>query len=111
MPKLLCDAKHCCYHQDSYCCRSNINVKGPEAGTKRETECSSFRKKDRSIDNDIYTSEFATFDTINKNVSVSCSRIKCAHNRNELCCAGSIKIDGETATCPNDTCCNDFRCK
>ncbi len=41
--------------------------------------------------------------------TLSCSAVKCVYNENRLCGKGDIKVTGDHALEPRDTCCSSFR--
>lgn len=111
MPKLICEAHNCSHNKNTYCCLGTIDVTGHEAIEKCETECHSFQKRDNHVANDMFKAEFATFDNPSKDVSIHCDSTNCSHNRNHLCCNGSVKIAGNNACRCDETCCDSFCCK
>lgn len=40
--------------------------------------------------------------------TLRCSAENCAHNNDQCCCRGEIKVAGETAQKADDTCCSSF---
>ena len=109
MPRLVCEAHNCHYNKNTYCSKGYIDVKGPEAVEKKETECHSFTM--RNNPNDMFKAEFATYDTYNQEVSIKCDSVNCSHNRNYICCTGSVKIAGNEASRCSETNCDSFCCK
>lgn len=108
MPKLKCDVYHCIFQQEEYCTRSNIIVIGPDALNEEQTSCGSFKKQDRIDRENIYSTEFAEFGTINRNLSVNCESVNCKYNRHKLCTAEGIKITGEKAKHKKETLCATY---
>ena len=108
MPLLKCGVKPCVFYQDHHCTRISIMVKGEEAHLETETRCESFHKRERENKNDIYKIELASLGTINEHMSVNCEAVHCLYNRNLLCYAKEIKIDGTRAKNTKDTFCSSF---
>ena len=109
MTKLKCDVFNCVFQQEEYCTRSHIKVIGERAKNVDETSCGSFHREERVDRNNIYTTEFAEFGTINRSLSVNCESINCMYNRNELCIAEKIKIGNKRAKRDLDTKCETFK--
>lgn len=109
MPKLKCGVDTCVYFYTNYCARSGISVKGETALTDNETKCSSYRKRDR-VANDIYKFEIGSIG-VSEYLSVNCDAVNCLYNRNLLCKAKEITIDGSRAKISEETFCSSFLLK
>lgn len=107
MPKLKCSAHSCCYNQNSNCLKSIVKVEGECATSRKETCCSSYKRKDRVDKSNEYNAEFA-FLGENMRASINCACVKCKHNRNEMCYAESVAIDGKNARTLSETNCESF---
>lgn len=108
MPVLNCGVKGCTYFYDGRCSKSVIRVSGFDALRDLETSCLSFQARDR-VASDHYNLEIATIDDIiSDHVSVNCEAVNCLYNRNYLCYAKEIKIDGTKARMKDETFCNTF---
>jgi len=108
MPILSCGVKGCTYFYDGKCSKSVIKVSGIDAIRELETSCQSFQAKTR-VAHDNYNLEIATLDNIiSDHVSVNCEAMNCLFNRNYLCYAKEIKIDGTTANKKEETFCHSF---
>lgn len=108
MPLLKCGVKPCVFYEDKHCTRISIVVQGDQARIEEETHCGSFHKKERESKNDIYQIEMASLGHINEHMSVNCEATNCRFNRNLLCHAEEIKIDGTRAHHSNETFCSSF---
>lgn len=108
MPVLKCGVNTCTYFYDGRCSKSVIKVSGDEATREHDTNCSSYHKRDRvGVDN--YNLEIGTIDDIISDyLSVNCEAANCIYNRNYLCYAKDIKIDGTNAKKYVDTFCSSF---
>lgn len=108
MPLLKCGVNTCSYFYDGLCSKSVINVTTDGAIDARDTHCSSYHRQDRSA-YDKYNLEIATIeDIISEYLSVNCEVQNCIFNRNRLCYAKDIKIDGTKAKGYRDTFCASF---
>lgn len=108
MPLLKCGVDTCSYFYDGKCSKSVIKVSGYGALKESDTNCASYHKRNRTAYDD-YNLEIATIDDIISDyLSVNCSALNCIYNRNELCYAKDIKIDGTNAKLYKDTCCSSF---
>lgn len=108
MPLLKCGVDTCTYFYENRCSKSVIKVTSFDALQEKETNCASFHKRDRTAFDD-YNLEIATIDEIISDyLSVNCTAINCVYNRNELCYAKEIKIDGTKAKFYKDTFCSSF---
>ena len=108
MPILKCGVDTCTYYYDNRCSKSMIKVTGFDANKEDETNCSSYHRKDR-IAFDSYNLEIGTIDDIiTEYLSVNCDAVNCLYNRNLLCYAKDIKIDGTNAKKYIDTFCSSF---
>jgi len=110
MPRLKCGVDSCVFWKSKLCTRSGIQVKGDTALDNDETRCSSYHKKDRESKSDLYNIELGSFG-IDMNLSVNCEAVNCKYNRNLLCHAQEIKIDGSRAKNTKDTFCSSFELK
>lgn len=107
MPKLHCSVNNCCYNKNCNCLKSVVSIQGECATETNETCCESFKKKDRIDRSGEYNSEFA-FLGENMRASVNCACTKCRHNRNEMCYAEYISVDGRNARNVSETKCLTF---
>lgn len=108
MPILKCGVNTCTYFYDHRCSKSVIKVTGDDALREDETNCSSYHKRDRHAEDD-YNLEIGTIDNIISDyLSVNCEALNCIYNRNELCYAKDIKIDGTRAKHSEETFCSSF---
>lgn len=108
MPLLKCGVNTCSYFYNEKCSKSVIKVTKESDSSYNETNCSSYHKKDRTAVDD-YNLEIATIDDIISDyLSVNCEAYNCIYNRNELCYAKDIKIDGTKAKMYKDTFCSSF---
>lgn len=103
MAVLECNVSTCVYNEMDKCCRSNINVDGPEANRCAATCCDSFAKKGCGCTNSTHIPE-------NK-VSIECNAVKCVYNDNHTCKATVVGVVGHTAEQKNDTECATFKCR
>ena len=111
MPRLKCGVTHCTYWVEQYCVREGITVKGDTALKENETRCSSFKHSNRERAEKNYNLEIGTFGNPNKYLDVSCEAVNCVFNRNLLCYAKDIKIDGTRAKQSRETFCSSFQLK
>lgn len=108
MPLLKCGVNTCTYFYDGRCSKSVIKVTGNDAIREKETNCSSYHLRDRHAE-DNYNLEIATIDDIISDyLSVNCEALNCTFNRNALCYAKDIKIDGTRAKNSTETFCSSF---
>lgn len=108
MPLLKCGVNTCTYFYDERCSKSVIEVVSEAAKKVLDTHCASYHRQDRSA-YDNYNLEIATLDDIISDyLSVNCEALNCIYNRNELCFAKEIKIDGTRAKEYKDTFCASF---
>lgn len=108
MPLLKCGVNSCIYFYNERCSRSVIKVMGETATREKDTNCSSFSEVKRQAEDD-YNLEIATIDDIISDyLSVNCDATNCIYNRNELCHAKDIKIDGTRARNYKETFCSSF---
>lgn len=108
MPELKCGVVKCKYHYNFRCSKSAIKVTGTNAASEKDTNCESFREKDR-LGKDHYNLEIGTIDDIiSDHLSVNCEVANCTYNRNLLCYAKDIKIDGTSASKSSETFCSTF---
>lgn len=111
MPELKCGVNSCVYNYNQLCSKSAIKVSGADALREKETSCLSYHKRDREA-NDHYNLEIGTIeDIISDYLSVNCEAFNCVYNRNALCYAKDIKIDGTKAKHKHDTFCSSFLLK
>jgi hypothetical protein len=108
MPILKCGVTGCAYFYDEKCSKSVIKVSGSDALRELDTSCVSFQLRNREA-SDNYNLEIGTIDDIiSENVSVNCEAKTCIYNRNYLCYAIEIKIDGTRAREKHETFCHSF---
>ncbi|NLJ31396.1 MAG: DUF1540 domain-containing protein [Clostridiales bacterium] len=108
MTTLGCNVMNCAYYKDSLCCRPDIQVSGPRAGTSRETCCSSFTKASDGAQNSV------SYALPNTSVEVRCDVKSCAFNSRERCGAEQISIcaEDEGGSAPEQNSeCGSFRPK
>lgn len=111
MPRLKCGVNTCVFWHDKLCTRSGIAVRGETALDNGETRCASYHKRDRESNNDLYKIEIGSFADIDMHLSVNCEAVNCRFNRNLMCHAHEIKIDGTRAKNTKDTFCASFELK
>jgi len=108
MPILKCRVNTCTYFYDQRCSKTVIKVTTNGAVEEKDTHCASYHKKDRTAYDD-YNLEIATLDNvISDYLSINCDVQNCIYNRNELCYAKDVKIDGAKAKGYRDTFCSSF---
>lgn len=89
MPKLICNVSECKYNCKSMCSKYAIDVDGIDSRCKKDTKCSSFKKKDDSLLN----YEFANLEEITTpTTEVYCDVVKCVFERGQKCCADKVVI-------------------
>lgn len=104
MPALQCSAVKCMYNKDNLCSKGDIQVKGDHAATENETWCSSFVEKTGM--SNAYTCGGSC-----SSIQVGCAAHDCTYNRQEVCQADHVHIDGSQACICEETCCGTFRCE
>ena len=104
MPALQCSAVKCMYNKDNLCSKGDIQVKGDHAATENETWCSSFAEKTGM--SNAYTCGGGC-----SSIQVGCAAHDCTYNRQEVCQADHVHIDGSQACICEETCCGTFRCE
>lgn len=103
MPALKCTAVKCVYNKEQLCSKGDIQVRGDHASTVDETCCYSFQE--RTGQNNAAAGQ--GYDTI----QVGCTACDCTYNKEKVCHAGAIDINGAKACSCEETCCGTFRCK
>lgn len=109
MPDLRCTVQTCTHNQNYYCNLDSIVVGGNSAKKADETSCDSFeeRKGGNSYSN-------AYSDMAGKEASaksdVDCKATDCMYNKECLCHAGKISVEGGNACHCQETECATFKC-
>lgn len=101
MPILDCSVKTCTYNKENSCCLNNIKVDGQQAGTERETRCSSFQKATETAKSHAMEPSME--------LMVNCDAVNCTFNEQRVCRAGHIGIAGSAAQHADQTECASFR--
>ena len=104
MTKLKCSAVKCMYNEDNQCCKSGMMVDGKEAMKASATSCSDFRERTGSMKNKACCST-------NDELKVECRASECEYNKNMMCSAKPIQIQGSNACTSKETECGTFQCK
>lgn len=111
MPNLKCGVSPCNFWNNNYCTRSIIQVRGNHALEEYNTKCSSYRLKRNSSNEDDFNIEIGLLGYKERLVSVNCDAVNCKFNRNLLCKAKILKINGTRAESDDSTFCSTFTLK
>jgi hypothetical protein len=104
MAKIDCTVTNCSHNKDEICYANRINVSGGNAEKVLDTCCASF------LNSDIYSN--LTNNTNDKNhrcSAIVCTVPSCEYNKNQLCYADNIQVNGEGANIYEETNCSTFR--
>ncbi len=105
MPALQCSAVKCMYNKDNLCSKGDIQVKGDHAADSKMKPGVPVLWKRPECPMPIHAEAAAAL------VQVGCSAHDCTYNRQEVCQADHVQIDGSQACICEETCCGTFRCE
>ena len=104
MPELRCTVQTCVHNKQFYCDLDKIQVGGNRAQHAEETCCDSFEERR----NGSYSNVMGYFATPTS--SIDCKARDCMYNRECVCHAGKISVEGGHASKCQDTECATFVC-
>lgn len=102
MTELKCTAAHCAYNNDCCCCKGEIHVQGSTADTRESTCCGSFDDRTRNCGCN-------AADMPERKLKVSCDATNCIYNKERMCSANHIDIQGASAHVADKTECATFQ--
>lgn len=114
--KLSCSAGKCVHNINGLCSAKDIKVTGFKAKSSSETQCEAF--SERSFKNAFVNlanmnvtgevKQLFTKDSIEMNPKVLCNVENCVHNKDNICSANNVQINGLKATRDIETQCETF---
>ena len=113
MPALQCSAVKCMYNKDNLCSKGDIQVKGDHAKILPQTAMTTGNPEnfpafwvEKTGMSNAYTCGGGC-----SSIQVGCAAHDCTYNRQEVCQADHVHIDGSQACICEETCCGTFRCE
>lgn len=104
MTDLKCHVIHCSSNTDHRCCRPDIKVDGQNARCSEDTRCASYTSIPTGATNNVGYKE------PNPHMPIHCDAKNCAYNKDCMCTAKSIEMDGSNAQNMDQTACATFKC-
>ena len=103
MTCLKCSVEDCVHNQEHRCCLSDIEVTGPTAETRNETNCASFVQRGNGAQNAVSHEEPAT------ESEICCTAAKCIHHvAGDRCDADCVCVGSYSH---RSTCCEETQCE
>ena len=115
--KLSCTAVNCVNNLSGLCSANTINVSGASAHSSVATNCETFAEKGlkNSISNVLNMNVVGEFkqvfnsESIEMSPSIRCEATRCVHNKNDLCVADNIMVNGVGTLNTGKTQCKTFK--
>lgn len=102
MPELKCTVQTCMHNKNFYCALDNIVVGGSDAKDAKETCCDSFEERKGNT----YSYVTGEASPLSK---IDCKATECTYNKDCLCHAGKISVEGSNACHCEQTECATFK--
>ncbi len=108
MSNLRCSVIDCTHNCDRLCMLGSIKVEGQNADKCELTFCHSFAPR---VGNDGPRAENSrrTEFPAEPETHISCDAMTCTYNKNNVCAAEHVDVQGDPARAPSDTECATFR--
>ncbi|MCY6371251.1 DUF1540 domain-containing protein [Clostridium ganghwense] len=116
--KLSCSAGNCVHNINGLCAAREIQVTGLTATTSNATQCNTFAERNfknafTNLANMNVVGEakqlFARNSSVEMSPKIACDAQNCLYNKNKICNASSVQINGLQAQTSELTQCETFR--
>lgn len=105
MPELKCTVQTCTHNKNFYCDLDKIVVGGSNAKRSGETCCDSFEERREGYSNSSDVTGKASALS-----NIDCKATECTYNKECVCHAGKISVEGSNACQCEQTECATFHC-
>jgi len=102
MTKIGCTVTNCFFNDRQGCTAPVIKVDGKKAFESRLTSCYTFVEQKPGIKSSVGDPY--------KETEIKCIAEKCEYNKDKICGASNILVNGKNAEVPEETCCSTFKC-
>lgn len=103
MAKINCGVTNCSHNKSSVCYSNIVNIKGGKAKDSCNTCCGNF------LDEKNYSSLTNNTNSCGECDSLVCTVQTCVYNRNLICTAENINVDGTNVNIYTETNCSTFK--